>query len=61
MTRHVLEVDDLTADELTAVLDLAEDTDPEPVLAGKGMALLFEKPSARTAAVAIAVPLYVLP
>jgi ornithine carbamoyltransferase len=48
MVRHLLEVDDLTADELRTVLDLAEDADPEPALAGKGVALLFEKPSART-------------
>ncbi len=48
MTRHVLEVDDLTADELGRVLDLAEAPDPEPVLAGRGMALVFQKPSART-------------
>jgi ornithine carbamoyltransferase len=48
VTRHLLEVDDLTAEELTTVLDLAEDPDPEPVLAGKGMALVFQKPSART-------------
>jgi ornithine carbamoyltransferase len=48
MTRHLLEVDDLTADELATVLDLAEDPQPEPVLAGKGMALVFQKPSART-------------
>ena len=48
MTRHVLEVDDLTADELLTVLDLAERTGPPPVLAGQGVALLFEKPSNRT-------------
>jgi ornithine carbamoyltransferase len=48
MTRHLLEVDDLTADELTTVLDLAEELHPEPVLAGKGVALVFQKPSART-------------
>ena len=46
--RHFLEVDDLTADELAAVLDLAEDPHPPQMLAGKGMALVFEKPSART-------------
>src|SRR5918999_1757653 len=46
--RHFLEVDDLTADELAHVLDLAEDPEPQQVLAGKGMALIFEKPSART-------------
>ena len=45
MTRHLLEVDDLTADELAAVLDLAEDPTPAQVLAGRGVALLFEKPS----------------
>jgi ornithine carbamoyltransferase len=43
-----LEVDDLSADELVAVLDLAEQPSPAPVLAGKGAALLFEKPSNRT-------------
>lgn len=46
--RHLLEIDDLTSDELAEVLDLAEDPTPPPVLAGRGMALVFEKPSART-------------
>jgi ornithine carbamoyltransferase len=46
--RHFLEVDDLGPDELTRVLDLAATADPPRVLAGKGMALIFEKPSART-------------
>ena len=46
--RHLLEVDDLAPDELTAVLDLAERDDPPAVLAGRGAALLFEKPSLRT-------------
>jgi ornithine carbamoyltransferase len=50
MTRHVLEIDDLTAAELSRVLELSE----LPVealgrpLAGCGAALLFEKPSVRT-------------
>lgn len=48
MTRHLLEIDDLSPDELTRVLDLAESDSPPQVLAGKGMALLFEKPSVRT-------------
>jgi ornithine carbamoyltransferase len=48
MVRHLLEVDDLTAEELHRVLDLAEDPAPAQVLAGKGMALVFQKPSART-------------
>jgi ornithine carbamoyltransferase len=46
--RHLLEVDDLSPAELVAVLDLAEEAAPPQVLAGKGMALLFEKPSLRT-------------
>jgi len=46
--RHFLEVDDLSPGELAAVLDLAEQPDPAPVLAGRGVALLFEKPSLRT-------------
>ena len=48
--RHFLEVTDLTPVELTGVLDLAErplDLVPR-VLDGKGVALLFEKPSTRT-------------
>ncbi len=48
MTRHLLEIDDLTPDELTAVLDLAEDRDPPQVLLRRGVALVFEKPSLRT-------------
>jgi ornithine carbamoyltransferase len=46
--RHFLEVDDIDADELEAVLDEAENPTPPQVLAGKGAALLFEKPSLRT-------------
>ena len=46
--RHLLEVDDLSAAELDAVLDLAEVTDPPRVMAGRGAVLLFEKPSLRT-------------
>ena len=48
MLRHLLDVDDLSADELATVLDLAEKPDPPAVLAGRGTALLFEKPSNRT-------------
>ena len=48
MTRHLLEIDDLGPDELVAVLDLCRDPSPPQVLAGKGAALLFEKPSLRT-------------
>jgi ornithine carbamoyltransferase len=46
--RHLLEVDDLSEAELAVVLDLAERPHPEPVLAGQGVALIFEKPSNRT-------------
>lgn len=46
--RHVLDVDDLAPEELTAVLDLSESPPPQGLLARRGVALLFEKPSART-------------
>ena len=46
--RHFLEVDDLDAAELRRVLELAADNDPPAVLAGRGVALVFEKPSNRT-------------
>jgi ornithine carbamoyltransferase len=45
---HVLEVDALGADQLLEVLELAERPDRPKPLAGRGVALLFEKPSART-------------
>ncbi len=48
LSRHFLEVDDLEAHELATVLDLSERRDPPPLLAGRGVALLFEKPSLRT-------------
>ncbi|MDQ4132606.1 MAG: ornithine carbamoyltransferase [Actinomycetota bacterium] len=50
MTRSLLDIDDLDADSLAAVLDLAEVPAPSQVLSGKGVALLFEKPSNRTRA-----------
>jgi ornithine carbamoyltransferase len=53
MTRDFLEVDDLSPGELATVLDLAAAGKARPdeiphVLASRGVALLFEKPSART-------------
>jgi ornithine carbamoyltransferase len=45
--RHFLEIDDLSPDELAQVLDLSQGDAPK-VLAGKGAALVFEKPSLRT-------------
>jgi ornithine carbamoyltransferase len=51
--RDYLSVDDLTIDELTAVLDLAAKVKAEPAgfrerLAGRSVALIFEKSSTRT-------------
>jgi ornithine carbamoyltransferase len=46
--RQFLEVDDLNATELADVLERSTDPAPPPVLDGRGVALLFEKPSART-------------
>ena len=47
---HFLDIDDLSCDELADVLALAAEPAPgaAPVLAGRGAALVFEKPSART-------------
>ena len=46
--RHLLNITDFSAEELVHVLHLAERTDLRPVLAGLGVALIFEKPSNRT-------------
>ncbi len=46
-SRNFLEIDDLSVAELTRVLELSEQP-PRPVLAGMGVALVFEKPSLRT-------------
>jgi ornithine carbamoyltransferase len=46
--RHVLEVDDLTPDELVRVLELASSPKWPRALDGHGVALVFQKPSART-------------
>jgi len=50
VTRHLLEVVDLSAAEVRTVLDLAAlpPADLGRPLAGEGAALIFEKPSART-------------
>lgn len=53
MTRDFLELDELTPPEVLALLDdaAAGKADPAsvaPVLAGRGVALVFQKPSART-------------
>ena len=46
--RHFLDIDDLQPSDLARILNLATTQNPQPVLAGKGVSLLFEKPSART-------------
>jgi ornithine carbamoyltransferase len=50
VTRNFLEIDDLSCDELETVLELAGSDAGRQVktLSGRGVALLFEKPSART-------------
>ncbi len=48
MIRHLLDIADFSADELHLILDLAQRPDLPDVLAGKGAALIFEKPSNRT-------------
>jgi len=48
VNRHLLEIDDLRPDELAQVLARSAEPRPQPVLAGAGVALVFEKPSART-------------
>lgn len=48
MTRHLLSMADLSPAELVRVLDLSEPPAPPPVLTGRGVALVFERPSART-------------
>jgi len=55
MIRHLLTLDDLTADEITDLFRLAEGLKAKrrqgvlhPVLSGKTLALIFEKPSLRT-------------
>ena len=48
MTRHLLAITDFTADELRAILTLAERPELPQALAGRGAALIFEKPSNRT-------------
>jgi ornithine carbamoyltransferase len=48
VTRHLLEIDDLTSAELARILDLAADPSRPPVLAGRTVGLYFEKQSLRT-------------
>ena len=53
MDRHYLSVDDLSPQELTSLLELSAKVKAEPgayadALAGKNVALIFEKPSTRT-------------
>lgn len=53
--RHLISIHDLTLDEVNEILDLARDLkerqrrrEPHPLLAGRALAMIFEKPSTRT-------------
>lgn len=46
--RHLLEIDDLDQAELTDILARSAANELDATLTGKGVALVFEKPSART-------------
>jgi ornithine carbamoyltransferase len=46
--RHYLDIDDLSPAELVAVLDRSEEASRPPILAGRSVGLLFQKPSLRT-------------
>ena len=48
MTRHLLSIADLGAEGVAEILALSERTDLGRPLASKGVALVFQKPSART-------------
>lgn len=50
LTRHVLDVDDLSCEDLRSVLSMAAApmVSSPPVLAGRGVAVVLERPSART-------------
>jgi ornithine carbamoyltransferase len=48
MSRHILSMSDFRPGEIEHVLDLASEPPREPALTGKGAALIFEHPSART-------------
>ena len=48
MTRHLLDIDDLSNEELLQVLDRCTSPHPVRVLQDRGAALIFEKPSNRT-------------
>lgn len=46
--RHLMEIDDLGADEIISVLDLSAASDRPPMMSGLSAGLVFEKPSTRT-------------
>ncbi len=55
MNRHLITLDDLTAQDITALFEMAADLKAKrregvlhPLLAGKTLAMIFEKPSLRT-------------
>ncbi len=48
MTRHLLDIDDLSPAELKRILELSEISKSYQAMDGMGVAMVFEKPSART-------------
>ena len=48
MKPDLLQISDLSREALTRILDLSEEANPPRVLEGQGVALVFQKPSART-------------
>ncbi len=48
MVKHLLDIDDLSIDEVNQVLDFALNPDESKPLKDKGVALIFQKPSLRT-------------
>ncbi|MCL4448364.1 MAG: ornithine carbamoyltransferase [Actinobacteria bacterium] len=48
MVRHLLDLDQLSPEELTQILDLSQKKELPAILKGHGVALLFGKPSLRT-------------
>ena len=48
MTRHLIDITDFSAEEVHTILRLSQQPDLPKVLAGLGVALIFEKPSNRT-------------
>ncbi len=46
--RHIFDIDDLTAEQISLVLDLSDDPSRPKIMSGLSAGLIFEKPSTRT-------------